>query len=72
MLNLLKKILDLINYIKDMFFNIIFGILFLFSFCVLLLFILYVLKSAIGIDIFEDSHLNDFFRSLEKFLGTLF
>jgi hypothetical protein len=75
MTNLLKKILDIVIYIKETLFTIFF-IIFLF---VILLIVLYVVKSAIGIDIFEDTHLEDFlsmigdfFLALKDFFSALF
>jgi hypothetical protein len=75
MTNLLKKTLDILIYIKETLFTTFF-IIFLF---VILVFVLYVVKSVIGIDIFEDAHfedflslIGDFFLALKDFFSALF
>jgi hypothetical protein len=72
MLKLLKKILDIVINIKETLSNTLVIILFVFSFLMISLFLLYSLKSAIGIDIFENTHIEDFFLAIENFIDTLF
>lgn len=67
MTNLLKKIIDVIIYIKEILFTVFF-IMFCF---VSFLLVLYVLKSAVGINIFKDLHIGDFFSALGDFFVAI-
>ncbi len=67
MTKLLKIFLDIVIYIKETLFTIFF-ILFCF---VSLLLVLYVLKSAVGINIFKDLHFEDFFSEIGDFFVAI-
>jgi hypothetical protein len=68
MTNLVRKIIDIALLIKKIIVRIIFGIYFF----IFLLSILYLLKSAIGINIFKDMHVEDVLLSIKDFFGALF
>ena len=68
MTTLVKKIIEIALFIKKIIIRIILGIYFF----LFLLSILYLLKSALGINIFKDMHIEDVLLSIRDFFGALF